>query len=112
MSNSILGNLNMLTFHVSRATRFDISHFESDALSYLAQIQSNCTPVPAVNDAISGTRTCIAVLVAKLRRERELGAPYRLEVLEARTAALAQINRVAVVLGNSEISSPARAFSR
>lgn len=110
MSNSILGNLNMLTFHVSRATRFDISRFEGDAFSYLAKIQSSCTPGSAVNDAVLETRSCIAVLVAKLRRERELGAPYRLEVLEARTAALAQINRVAIVLGTSETSSPARSF--
>jgi hypothetical protein len=110
MSHSILGDLNMLRFHVSRASRFDISRFESDALSYVEKIQSNCTPGPAVIDALSETRSCIAVLASKLRRERELGAPCRLEVLEARTTALAQINRIATLLESSEISSPARTF--
>jgi hypothetical protein len=110
MFHSILGDLNMLKFHVSRASRFDISRFESDAFSYLEKIQSNYTPGPAVNDALSNTRSCIAVLVTKLRRERELGGPYRLEVLEARTTALAQINRIATLLESSEISSPTRTF--
>ena len=110
MSDSILSDLNMLRFHVSRASTFDVQGFENDAVPYLEKIQLHSTPGPALDNAVSETRSCIAILAAKLRRQRAYGAPCRLEVLEARTMALAQIDRIALVLASAEISSPARTF--